>query len=240
MSGPAAMKKPLRLLLVNPNSNPAVTALAAAAAERVLHSGMAAKAVEPEGGPLSIETLDHRRVAEPLAIDLLAHHPGYDAYAMACFDDIALGAGRRFLDRPIVGSAEAALAIARCFAPRVAIVTTVETMVPGIRAQLSAMGADGWCTVRAAGIGVADAADGGGTVEARIDDAIVKARDIDGAGVIILGSGGLTGRAVGLARKHRLPVIDSIEAAVGMAELAARLVQGQRAADPALPGAASP
>lgn len=228
MTPPETAPAQLRLLLVNPNSNPAVTALAAAAAGRVLGPGTAAEAVEPRGGPLSIETLDHRRVAEPLAVDLLARHPGYDAYAMACFDDIALGAGRRFLDRPIVGSAEAALAVARCFAPRVAIVTTVEGMVPGIRALLRDMGAEGWCSVRAAGVGVADAADGGRAIDARIDAAITLARDIDGAGAIILGSGGLAGRAKVLARRHRIPVIDSIEAAIGMAELAARLVQDQR------------
>lgn len=219
---------PVRLLLVNPNSNPAVTALAAAAAGRVLGRGAVAEAVEPDGAPLSIETLDQRRRAEPLAIDLLARHMGYDAYAMACFDDIALAAGRRFLGRPIVGSAEAALAIARCFAPRVAIVTTVETMVPGIRALLREMGAEGWCSVRAAGVGVADAAGGGDAIAARLDAAIALARDIDGAGAIILGSGGLAGRAPDLARRHGLPVIDSVEAAVGMAELAARLVQAQR------------
>lgn len=217
----------IRLLVVNPNSNPAVTALAAAAADRVLGAAARVEAVEPDGGPLSIETLDHRRKAEPLAIDLLARHPGYDAYAMACFDDIALAAGRRFLGRPIVGSAEAALAVARCFAPRVAIVTTVETMVPGIRTLLRDLGAEGWCSVRAAGIGVADAATGGDIIGQRLDAAIQLARDIDGAGAIILGSGGLAGRAQDLARRHGLPVIDSVEAAAGMAELAARLVRGQ-------------
>lgn len=228
MTRAEAPTAPLRLLLVNPNSNPAVTALAAAAADRVLGPGAEARAVEPQGGPLSIETLEQRRQAEPLAIDVLARHPGYDAYAMACFDDIALAAGRRFLGRPIVGSAEAALAIARCFAPRVAIVTTVETMVPGIRALLHELGAERWCSVRAAGVGVADAAQGGDTIEARLDAAIILARDIDGAGAIILGSGGLAGRAPGLGRRHGLPVIDSIEAAIGMAELAARLVRDQR------------
>lgn len=220
-------KSAIRVLVVNPNSNPAVTALAAAAADRVLGPAARVEAVEPADGPLSIETLDQRRRAEPLAIDLLAQHPGYDAYAMACFDDIALAAGRRFLGRPIVGAAEAALAAARCFAPRVAIVTTVETMVPGIRALLRDMGAEGWCSVRAAGIGVADAARGGDIIGQRLDTAIELARDIDGAGAIILGSGGLAGRAQGLTRRHGLPVIDSVEAAAGMAELAARLVRSQ-------------
>lgn len=216
---------PRRLLIVNPNSNPTVTALAAQSAARVLGPDTTATAIESAQAPVSIETLAHRHLAEPLAIELLSQNPGYDSYVMACFDDIALMESRKFLEGPIVGSAEAALAIARCFSPRVAIVTTVETMVPGIRALLRDLGAESWCSVYAAGIGVADAADGGASVAARIDAAIQLARDLDGAGAIILGSGGLAGRAQELMLKHKIPVIDSIAAAAGMAELAARLTQ---------------
>ena len=215
-----------RLLIVNPNSNPAVTALAAQSAARILRAETTATSIESANAPMSIETLADRHLAEPLAIELLSQHAGYDAYVMACFDDIALMESRKFLDGPIVGSAEAALAIARCFSPRVAIITTVETMVPGIRALLRDLGAESWCSVYAAGIGVADAADGGASVDARIDAAIQTARDLDGAGAIILGSGGHAGRAQDLARKHKIPVIDSIAAAAGMAELAARLTLG--------------
>ena len=74
----------------------------------------------PAHGPLPVSvpgTVDawfalHGRFGRLPVKDLLARHPVYDAYAMACFDDIALAAGRRFLGRPIVGSAEAALAVA--------------------------------------------------------------------------------------------------------------------------------
>lgn len=212
-----------RILVVNPNGNPEVTRLVADTATAVLHPSTAVRVLHPEGSPRSIETRADRRLAEPLALDLLARHPGYDAYVMACFDDIAIDSGRRFLGAPIVCAAEAAISVARMFAPRIAIVTTVEAMVPGIRTLIASLGAEKICTVRAAGIGVASAAAGGTEISRKIDETIENARNLDGAGAIILGSGGLTGRAEGLSLRHGLPVIDSIEAALAMAELGARL-----------------
>jgi allantoin racemase len=218
-SAPAAR----RLLIVNPNGNAAVTDLVREAAGRVLSTGTEATVLGCRTSPTSIETLEHRSRAEPLAIELLARFPGYDAYVMACFDDIAVAAGRRFLRAPVVAAAEASVAVARMFAARFTIVTTVETMVPGIRALLAGLGVADRATVRAAGFGVAAAAADSGDVEARLDAAILAARNLDGAGAIILGSGGLTGRSKDLAARHGLPVIDAIEAAIAMGEVAARL-----------------
>lgn len=217
-----------RILVVNPNSNPEVTRIVSDAASGVLADTTSALVLHPEGSPRSIESRADREVAEPLAIDLLARHPGYDAYVMACFDDIAVSGGRRFVGAPIVCAAEAAIALARLFAPRITIVTTVETMVPGIRALVEGLGAGGICAVRAAGIGVASAAAGGDEIDRRLDATIEDARNFDGAGAIILGSGGLTGRAAALSARHGIPVIDSIQAALSMAEVAARLRPGHR------------
>ena len=212
-----------RILVVNPNGNPEVTRLVSETAAAVLHPATAVRVLHPEGSPRSIETRADRRLAEPLALDLLSRHRDYDAYVMACFDDIAIESGRRFLDAPIVSAAEAAISVARMFANRMAIVTTVETMVPGICSLVASLGAEGVCTVRAAGIGVASAAAGGADICRKIDAAVENARNLDGAGVIILGSGGLTGRAGPLSARHGIPVIDSIEAALVMAELGARM-----------------
>lgn len=216
-----------RLLVVNPNGNPEVTRLVSDTAAAVLHSSTDVRVLHPSGSPRSIETRADRGLAEPLALNLLSEHRDYDAYVMACFDDIAIDSARRFLAAPIICAAEAAISVARLFAPRITIVTTVETMVPGIRSLVTSLGAGGICTVRAARIGVASAAAGGADIDRKLDSTIDDARNFDGAGAIILGSGGLTGRAEALSRRHGLPVIDSIEAALSMAELAARLRHGQ-------------
>ncbi|MEN9059717.1 aspartate/glutamate racemase family protein [Ponticoccus litoralis] len=224
------LAKPCRLLVVNPNGNPAVTDLVRASAQRALGPHTRVEAINPADSPRSIETPDHRRLAEPLAIELLSRHPDYDGYVMACFDDIALAEGRRFLRGPVVGAAEAAVAAARFLADRFAIVTTVETMVPGIHKLLAGLGATGRCTVHATGVGVAAAAGEGAAVDRSIDQAIARARRDDGAEAIILGSGGLTGRAGALAERHGLPVIDSIEAALVMAEAMAQMQARQQRA----------
>ncbi|MTH78378.1 aspartate/glutamate racemase family protein [Paracoccus aestuariivivens] len=204
-----------RILVVNPNSNPAVNILLQGLAERVLPSGVTARVIQPDSGPPAIQTPADRLIAEPLALDLLARHRGYDAYVMACFDDIALVQARRFLRAPVVGAVEASVAMARLVASRFAVVTTVETAVPGIRTVLEGLGATQQCSVRAAGVGVSEAAGAGG--DARIDATIESARDLDGAGAIILGSAGLSGRARALGERHGIVVIDAIEAALLLA-----------------------
>ncbi|MDO9638455.1 MAG: aspartate/glutamate racemase family protein [Pseudotabrizicola sp.] len=55
----------------------------------------------------AIQTLADRRIAEPLALDLLAANADHDAYVMACFEDIALVQARRFLQVPVVGAVHA-------------------------------------------------------------------------------------------------------------------------------------
>lgn len=212
------MEAPIRrLLILNPNGNPAVNALLASLADRVLPTGIEARVLNPPQSPLSIQTPADRAEAEPLALDLMTRNPGYDAYVMACFDDIALTAGRRVMNAPVIGPVEASVTFARQCADRFAVVTTVEGAVPGIRRALASLGAAQQCAVRAAGIGVAAAAKGSAAADRCLDAAIRHLRDEHEAQVIILGSAGLAGRAQALAMRHGLPVIDAMEAAIRLA-----------------------
>ncbi len=211
-----------RLLVINPNSNPEVTARIQLSADRVLGADCTALVIHPAKSPRSIETFEDRLQAEPHAIELLSQRQDFDAYVMACFDDIGIKAARQFLKAPIVDSVEASIAVARLYATRFAIVTTVETMVPGIKDLIATYSAAEQCSVRAAGIGVAAAAAGDPEALRRLDDTIKLARNVDGAGAIILGSGGLTGHGACFSRRHGMPVIDCIEAAVLMADMASR------------------
>lgn len=214
---PQPQKAPqLRLLIVNPNSSAEVSRLIRLTTQSVLPADVTARVIQPKAAPPAIQTLADRRIAEPLALDLLAAHADHDAYVMACFDDIALDQARRFLKVPVVGAVEASVAMARLFARRFAVVTTVEGAVPGICSVLQCLGAAEQCSVRAAGIGGAQAADGGAAIAAQLDRAIERARNIDGAHAIILGSAGLTGRAAELTIRHRIVVIE-VEAAVRLA-----------------------
>lgn len=208
-----------RILIVNPNSNPAVTAQIKASALKVLGSYCQADVIHIPNSPFAIENRQDRDIAEPLVIAALRQHAGYDAYVMACFDDIGAAQARQFIDVPIVDAVTASVAMARHHGSRFAIVTTVQAMVPGIQALLADLGAADACTVLAANVGVAEAAAGGAETLRRLDETVARAKDEFGAKAIILGSGGLTGYADRLTRFHDLPVIDCIEAAVATAKV---------------------
>ncbi|PZQ48398.1 MAG: Asp/Glu racemase [Rhodovulum sulfidophilum] len=213
-----------RLLLVNPNADPAVDELVRAAARRVLGPGDCARVIHPEGAPCAIESAADRAIAEPLALALLAAEPGYDAYVLACFDDIALAPARRLGLGPVVGAVEASLALARTLSDRILVLTTVAAAVPGIEALVGRYGGGAGCAVEAARIGVAEAARRGPETAARLRDALEGALGRSGAGVVILGSAGLGGWAEQAAAFAGVPVIDPIEAAVrlGLAAAATR------------------
>lgn len=215
----------LRLLVINPNSNGAITAQIRGLAARVLGDGVPGNGVPGNGvqatvvdlpqAPRAIQSPADRAVAEPLAIARIeaAVDEGFDAVAMACFDDIALSARGR-LSLPIVDAVEASLALARSRARRFAIVTTFDAAVPRIRELVALQGLAGICTVRAAGIGVSAAADLAPQTMARLQSAIDAAIRDDAAEAIILGSGALAGRGPVLGQGRPIPVIDSIEAAI--------------------------
>ncbi|MGV8938579.1 MAG: aspartate/glutamate racemase family protein [Allorhizobium sp.] len=214
-----------RLLVINPNINPTVTERVRKVAEAIVAPTTSVTVVNPAEGPFSIETAEHRAAAVPNVLDLVrcTLNQRYDAYVFACFDDIALFETRAMTGVPVVGTCEAGIAAARTMAERFSIITTVHSAVPGIQRLLARYGAAEISTVRAAGIGVAAAAGGDDETEVRILAAIQDAIEQDGARAILLGSGGLTGRAADLEQRFGIPVIDGVAAAIKMAEGLTRL-----------------
>jgi allantoin racemase len=214
--GPARVRQ---VLVVNPNTNPAVTQRVRAAAAGLETARVQVEVANPVRGPFSIETAAERADAEREAVAYIAQRAagGFDAYVLACFDDLALEGARAIVDAPVIGTCEAGIAAARAVSARLAIVTTFDAAVPGIRALMQRYGAGPHATVRAAGIGVAAAA--GGTQDT-LERILQCARDAvlrDRAEVVLLASGGLTGLAPALAEAIRRPVVDGVAAAIALA-----------------------
>lgn len=208
-----------QVLVVNPNTNPAVTQRVRAVAAGFEFQGLRLEVTNPVRGPFSIETAAHRVEAERETVALISERAarGYDAYVLACFDDFALDALRAMLCVPVVGTCEAGMAAARAVSPRFAIVTTFEGAVPGIRELMVRHRAGPWATVRAAGVGVAAAAGASEETMQRIVHCARQAVGEDGAEAILLASGGLTGLAPALALALGRPVIDGVGAAINAA-----------------------
>ena len=208
-----------RVLVINPNTNPAVTALVARACDAFRAPALAFEVVNPPTGPFSIETAPQREQAERAVLALVQArgHERHDAYVTACFDDLALDALRRRVAVPVLGACEAGIHAARAISSRFLVLTTVPQAVPGISLLMHRYGAGDRATVRAAGLGVAQAAAAGPQALERLVDTVRTAVREDGTQAVLLASGGLTGRAQALAQATGLPVVDAVGAAIGRA-----------------------
>jgi allantoin racemase len=205
-----------RILVINPNTNPAVTQRVREVAERHAVGGMVFDVVNPQEGPFSIETPAHRAQAQVHALALIRAgvNSGYAAYVLACFDDLALEEARALVDVPVIGTCESGIAAARAVSPRFAVITTVHDAVSGIRTLMKRYGAGAEASVRAAGIGVAEAASGQHAIRDRFVQTVLDAVREDGAQAILLASGGLTGQAPDIADATSMPVLDGVEEAI--------------------------
>lgn len=207
---------PRHVLVINPNTNPAVTRRIQTAAIAFETDRVRLHVVNPSEGPFSIETAVDRMEAERHAVSLFeALAPQrFVACVMACFDDLALDLLRSRTASPVIGTCEAGIAAARSISPRLAIITTFEGAVPGIRELMKKYGAGPSATVRAAGVGVAAAASAASQTIDRIIDCARRAVDEDGAEVLLLASGGLTGMGPTLSNALNHPVVDGVVEAI--------------------------
>lgn len=214
-----------RILVINPNNNAAVSEGIRRAAAQVICADTELTVANPLHGPLSIESLEDRAQAIPPLLAMVDSYigQGFDACVLGCYDDIALDEIRRRLKIPVVGAFEASIAAARTVSARFCVVTTVHSVLPTITALLHTYGAQHIASVLAAGIGVADAAAGGEAASHKLNQTIQAAIAQQGADAIVLGSGGLIGRAPALAKAFNLPVIDAVLCAITQAEGLAKL-----------------
>jgi allantoin racemase len=227
---PASNHGTRRILVINPNTNPAITERMRVVGESVVSPRTEIRTVNPEKGPFGIESAADRAAAIPNIVSIIQEgsKKGYSAFVLACFDDFGLGPARELVKGPVVGSCQAGIGIAQTLARRFAIVTTFASAVPTIRGLMQRYGVLDMATVRAAGISVAEAAANGSHDNRDLADAVRSAIEIDKAEAILLGSGGLTGRAGSLSRQFRIPVIDGTAAAIKLAESALVLVSDDR------------
>ena len=207
-----------RLLVINPNTNAAVTERVRRAAKAFAQAGTVLDVVNPELGPLAIETPQDRAAAVPHVLELINRAAGaYDGYILACFDDIAIAEARRALSAPVISMAEAGIRAAAVHHARFDVVTTVKSAVPTIAALVQAYGMSERCTVRATGIGVSETAAMTQRAEAALTST-VGASQASGSGAVVLGSGAYAGRRLQLSDAFSMPFVDGLEAAIDYCE----------------------
>ncbi|KAA2236096.1 aspartate/glutamate racemase family protein [Salinarimonas soli] len=205
----------MRILLINPNTTPAVTDLVAAHAGALAPPGVRIDAVTGRFGARYISSRAAAAVAGHAALDALAEHGAdQDAVCLACFGDPGLLALKEMSPVPVVGMAEASCQAAAGLADRFAIVTGGVLWGPMLTEFVAALGLSdrlsGVHTVAPTGGEIARDPDGALDMLARACRDAAAA----GAGAVVLGGAALAGLAGRIADRVPVPVLCSTGTAV--------------------------
>jgi allantoin racemase len=206
------------ILVINPNSNPAVTkGLDEALAPLCLPGGPQILCETLAEGPFGIQSqADVESVALPLA-RAVAQRPDVDAFIIACYSDPGLFVCREATQKPVLGIAECGLLSAMARGQRFGVIAIAKKSIPRHIRYMRQMGIlDRLAAERALEMSVAEAASGDETL-ARMIQAGKELRDLDGADVIVMGCAGMARHRRGVEAALGIPVIDPVQAAVTMA-----------------------
>lgn len=219
-------KKRMRILVINPNTTTSMTTKIGKAALSVAAPDVEIVARNPRSGPASIQGPEDGHAAIPGMLEEVAkaRDEGFDAIILACFDDTGLAEARQLSLVPIVGIGEAAFHAAMLLGTNFSVVTTLPVSVPVIEANLKDYGLESMCLkVRASDVPVLDLETNGSEAREKISEEISRSLSEDQPGAVVLGCAGMADLAIQLSRLHKVPVIDGVAAAVGLATGLVRL-----------------
>ncbi|WP_439572565.1 aspartate/glutamate racemase family protein [Phreatobacter sp.] len=207
-----------RILVINPNSNEAVTeGLRQAVRPLAFAEGPEIVCETLSDGPFGIETQEHvESVTLPLRRRVEAANDA-DAFVIACYSDPGLHVAREGTSRPVFGIAESGVLSALARADRFGVIAIKSRSIPRHIRYLRQMGLmDRLAGERALEMSVAETASGDRTLDRMI--AIGRElKELDGAGAIVMGCAGMARHRKPLEEALGIPVIDPTQAAVTMA-----------------------
>lgn len=211
----------MKIRVINPNTTISMTEKIGESARQSASTGTVIIAVNPESGPVSIESHFDEAISAVGVIEevLKGETENSDAYIIACFGDPGLLAARELTLAPVIGIAEAAFHLATIISTRFSIVTTLGRTAIIAEHLLQAYGFSQHCRkVRAAEIPVLDLESGSYSALNLIIEECLRAKAEDNIGSIVLGCGGMADLKEQIQKEVGLPIIDGVTAAVKLAE----------------------
>ncbi len=205
------------ILVINPNSNEAVTqGLRDALVTFALPGGPQIECVTLTEGPFGIESqLDSDSAVVPLA-RLVESRTDVAAFVVACYSDPGIDACRSVTAAPVFGMQEAGVMTALARADRFGVIAIADASIRRHMRYLRRLGVtDRLAGERPLGISVDESARGTGTFDRLVE--VGTALKADGADAILLGCAGLSVHRARLEAALSVPVIDPTQAAVAMA-----------------------
>lgn len=201
----------MRILIINPNSDPAMTAAIQESAEAFANERFEVVTMPTPGAPEFIETAEDEQNAAPGMIELArANEADFDAIVVACHCDPNIEAIKELTAKPVVGIGEASMRLATELGERFSVLTTHEESVEPKHEHARRLGLDDkLVSVRAP--------TGGSMDFQNLTVFLPPARaaiEEDGAEVLVLGCAGLTGLDKSLQDALRVPVLDGVVTAL--------------------------
>jgi allantoin racemase len=221
------MAHPADILVINPNSNAAVTAgIDAALAPFRFADGPRIRCATLAGTPFGIESQkDVEETVMPLRRMVESENLA-DAIVIACYSDPGLHACREATHRPVFGIAECAVLTALARGERFGVIAVTAKSIRRHLRYLRQMDlASRLAGERPLEMSVAESASGDGALKRMIE----IGRDLttkDGADVVVMGCAGMARHRRALEDALSVPVIDPTQAAVAMAIGAVRSALG--------------
>ena len=214
------------ILVINPNSNEAVTQGIDAALDPLRFAdGPEIRCATLAEGPFGIESqADVESVAMPLC-RLVESDNEASAFVIACYSDPGLHVCREGTDRPVFGIAECGVLTALARGERFGVIAIKSRSIRRHMRYLRQMGLmERLAGERPLEMSVAETASGERTLE-RMVEVGRELRDEDGADVVVMGCAGMARHRRGLEEALGVPVVDPTQAAVTMAIGAVRLAR---------------
>ena len=214
-----SIEKP-QILVINPNSNEAVTEGMAKELQSFNFSdGPEIVCVSLTQGPFGIESqADVESVKLPLR-NMVSERKDIEAFVIACYSDPGLQVCREATDRPVFGIQECAVLAAMAQGDRFGVIALQELSIRRHLIYLRQMGViRRFAKERAVNLSVEECASGAKTFD-KLCTVAQQLRDDDQADTIILGCAGMASHRSSLESRIGIPVIEPIQAAVSMAML---------------------
>ena len=209
----------MKILVINPNTSEKMTDDIRKTVEMVKGPQTEAIVASPEKGPEFLGSYYEESIAIVETLNIVQDmREGVDAVVLACYGDPGLYALKEILDVPVVGIAEASMAMATLLGQKFSILVAVDKSISMMHNLVQKYGfKDRLSTIRSVDMPTTHL-EGAEELIARRLSEVGKKTVEDGAETIILGCAGLTGFDLKLQKELGVPVIDPVKAGITLAE----------------------
>jgi allantoin racemase len=179
--------------------------------------------VKAPAGPESLESWTDYHLASVALLPLLDEHPDVDGAVLACFGDPGIYMLKEVAPYPVVGIAEAAMAVSLMVAGSFGILAGMRRAIELMDSMVRTYGLEArYAGTQSLDMRVLDFdTDRAATLEVLVSASTALRRN--GAECLLLGCAGLTGFVTELQERVSMPVIDPVEAGCRMLQMLCEL-----------------